>query len=142
MNALLSPQDESASPIITYLQHTGAQPHTFPVTGQDATLRGLQDILAGYQCGTVYKPSYLEAQAAAALAMYLRAGIAVPNSLTDGAITMDTSARAAVPSVLVTPIWVTTSNMDATVIADKFVSASRLCPARYKAACTAAGISG
>jgi len=142
INALLSPQDESASPIITYLQHTGAQPHTFPVTGQDATLRGLQDILAGYQCGTAYKPAYLEAQAAAALAMYLRAGIAVPNSLTAGATTMDASAHAAVPSVLLTPIWVTTSNMNATVIADKFVSASSLCTARYKAACTAAGISG
>jgi D-xylose transport system substrate-binding protein len=142
MNALLSPQDESASPIITYLQHAGAQPRTFPVTGQDATLRGLQDILAGYQCGTVYKPFYLEAQAAAALAMYLRAGIAVPNSLTGGATTMDTVAHAAVASVLLTPIWVTTSNMNATVIADKFVSASSLCTARYKAACTAAGISG
>ena len=40
------------------------------MTGQDATLVGLQNILAGYQCGTAYKPIYLEAQAAAALAMY------------------------------------------------------------------------
>jgi D-xylose transport system substrate-binding protein len=30
---------------------------------------GLQNILAGYQCGTVYKPVYLEAQGAAALAL-------------------------------------------------------------------------
>ena len=31
---------------------------------------GLQNILKGYQCGTVYKPFYAEAQAAAALAIY------------------------------------------------------------------------
>ena len=74
INALLSPNDENAAPIIHYLQTKGVKAKTFPVTGQDATLVGLQNILAGYQCGTAYKPIYLEAQAAAALAMYLRAG--------------------------------------------------------------------
>ena len=142
INALLSPNDENASPIITYLQRKGVRAHTFPVTGQDATLIGLQDILAGYQCGTVYKPIYLEAQAAVALAMYLRAGVTPPSSLTGGATTMDTVGHTAVPSVLLTPTWVTTSNMNSTVIADKFVPASQLCTAKYKAACTAAGISG
>ncbi len=39
-----------------------------PMTGQDATLQGMQNVLAGYQCGSVYKPIYLEAQAAVALA--------------------------------------------------------------------------
>ena len=71
---MLVPNDENAAPIIHYLQSLSVKPKTFPVTGQDATLVGLQNILAGYQCGTVYKPIYLEAQAAAALAMYLRAG--------------------------------------------------------------------
>jgi D-xylose transport system substrate-binding protein len=142
INALLAPNDENAAPIITYLQRKGVKAKTFPVTGQDATLVGLQNILAGYQCGTVYKPIYLEAQAAAALAMYLRAGVAVPTSLTGGQTTQDTKANVAVPSVLLTPTWVTTSNMNSTVIADKFVPASQLCTAKYKAACTAAGISG
>src|SRR6266566_8239274 len=36
INALLSPNDENASPIITYLQRKGVKTHTFPVTGQDA----------------------------------------------------------------------------------------------------------
>ena len=49
-------------------------PKTFPTTGQDATLTGLDNMLAGYQCGTVYKPIFLEAQSAVALALYLRAG--------------------------------------------------------------------
>ena len=142
INALLSPNDENAAPIITYLQRKGVKAKTFPVTGQDATLVGLQNVLAGYQCGTVYKPIYLEAQAAAALAMYLRAGVSVPAALTGGATTADTTANVQVPSVLLTPTWVTASNMNSTVIADKFVPASQLCTAKYKAACQAAGISG
>src|SRR6266699_2314539 len=142
INAVLTPNDENAAPIITYLQRKGVKAKTFPVTGQDATLIGLQNILAGYQCGTVYKPIYLEAQAAAALAMYVRAGVQVPTALTAGQTTMDTTGKVSVPSVLLTPTWVTASNMNSTVIADKFVPASQLCTAKYKAACTAAGISG
>jgi len=141
INALLSPNDENASPIITYLQRKGVKPNTFPVTGQDATLIGLQDILAGYQCGTVYKPIYLEAQAAAALAMYLRAGSTPSAALVNGQ-TADTVAKTQVPSVLLTPQWVTSSNMNSTVIADGFVPAKQLCTSAYKAACTAAGITG
>jgi D-xylose transport system substrate-binding protein len=142
INALLTPNDENAAPIITYLQRKGVKAKTFPVTGQDATLVGLQNVLAGYQCGTVYKPVYLEAQAATAVAMYLRAGVAVPASLTGNRTTTDTTGHTAVPSVYLTTTWVTTSNMNSTVIADKFVSAKQLCTAKYKAACTAAGISG
>ena len=141
INALLSPNDENAAPIIHYLQTKGVKANTFPVTGQDATLVGLQNILAGYQCGTAYKPIYLEAQAAAALAMYLRAGKTPPPVLANGE-NKDTTAGVDVPSVLLTPQWVTSSNMNATVIADNFVPAGQLCTAKYKAACQAAGISG
>ncbi len=123
INALLAPNDENAAPIITYLQRKGVKAKTFPVTGQDATLVGLQNILSGYQCGTVYKPIYLEAQAAVALAMYIRAGVTPPSALTNGATTMDSKTHTAVPSVLLIPTWVTTTNMNSTVIADKFVPA-------------------
>ena len=84
INAALIPNDENAAPIIHYLQNKGVKAKTFPTTGQDATLTGLQNILAGYQCGTVYKPIYLEAQAAAALALYVRAGVPAPTSLLNG----------------------------------------------------------
>ena len=142
INAVLIPNDENAAPIITYLQqHKGVTAKTFPVTGQDATPTGLQNILADYQCGTVYKPIYREAQAAAALAMYLRAGKMPPPALVNGSV-MDTTSNARVPSVLVTPTWVTTANMNSTVIADGFIPAKKLCTSAYKAACTAAGIRG
>jgi D-xylose transport system substrate-binding protein len=141
INAALIPNDENGAPIIHYLQGKGIKAKTFPTTGQDATLTGLQNILSGYQCGTVYKPIYLEAQAAAALAMYVRAGDTPPASLVNGP-TMDTTSHVSVPSVLLTPKWVTTANMNATVISDKFVPASQLCSSKYAAACKAAGISG
>ena len=116
------------------------QPKTFPTTGQDASLPGLQNIVAGYQCGTVYKPIYEEAQAAAALALYVRAGQTPPSTLVNGT-TRDTTANVSVPSVLLSPEWVTTSNMSSTVIADKFVPASQLCAGSFASACTTAGIS-
>ncbi len=141
INAALIPNDENGAPIIHYLQTKGIKAKTFPTTGQDATLTGLQNILTGYQCGTVYKPIYLEAQAAAALAMYTRAGITPPASLVNGT-TQDTTAKVAVASALLSPTWVTTSNMNSTVIADNFVPASQLCAGKYASECKAAGISG
>ena len=141
INAALIPNDENGAPIIHYLQGQGVKAKTFPTTGQDATLTGLQNILSGYQCGTVYKPIYLEAQAAAALAIYVRAGQTPPATLVN-ATTQDTTGNTAVKSVYLTPEWVTSKNMNSTIIADKFVSASQLCTSAYKAACTAAGISG
>jgi D-xylose transport system substrate-binding protein len=141
INAALIPNDENGAPIIHYLTNKGIKPKTFPTTGQDATLTGLQNILSGYQCGTVYKPIYLEAQAAAALALYTRAGVAAPASLANGS-TQDTTAKVAVKSALLPPTWVTTTNMNSTVIADKFVPASQLCAGKYAKPCSAAGISG
>ena len=141
INAALIPNDENGAPIIHYLTNKGIKPKTFPTTGQDATLTGLQNILTGYQCGTVYKPIYLEAQAAAALALYTRAGVAAPASLANGT-TQDTTAKVAVKSSLLPPTWVTTTNMNSTVIADKFVPASQLCAGKYAKPCSAAGISG
>jgi D-xylose transport system substrate-binding protein len=140
LNAVLVPNDENAAPIIHYLQTLHVAPKTFPTTGQDATLVGLQNILSGYQCGTVYKPIYLEAEAAAALAMYIRAGATPPSSLVNGHVT-DTQSNTSVPSVLLGPEWVTPSNMASTVIADNFVPASQLCSGTTAAACKANGIS-
>jgi D-xylose transport system substrate-binding protein len=141
VNSALIPNDETGAPVITYLQSLHVKPKTFPTTGQDATLTGLQNVLSGYQCGTAYKPIYLEAQAAVALALYLRAGKTPPKSLVNGT-TEDTTASVSVPSVLETPEWVTTKNMNATIIKDNFVPASQLCTGSYAADCKAAGISG
>jgi D-xylose transport system substrate-binding protein len=139
INAALIPNDETGAPIVTYLQTLHIAPKTFPTTGQDATLTGLQNVLSGYQCGTVYKPVYVEAQAAVAVAMYLRAGKTPPSSLVNGA-TEDTGSNTSVPSVLLKPEWVTAANMNATIIKDKFVPASQLCAGTFATDCSNAGI--
>jgi D-xylose transport system substrate-binding protein len=134
-NSALIPNDENGAPIIQYLQTLGVKPQTFPTTGQDATLVGLQNIISGYQCGTVYKPIYLEAQATAALALYLRAHKTPPKGLVNGQVE-DTVSNVAVPSVLDTPEWVNPANMEKTIIADNFVTAAQLCAGQYAADCT------
>jgi D-xylose transport system substrate-binding protein len=139
-NAVLMPNDENGAPIIHYLQTRGIKPDTFPVTGQDATLTGLQNIISGYQCGTVYKPIYLEAQAAVALAMYLRAGLTPPSTLVNGTV-KDIVSGVEVPSILETPEWVTPATIQSTVIKDGFVPASSLCAGTFAADCTKYGIS-
>jgi D-xylose transport system substrate-binding protein len=126
INAVLTPNDENAAPIIAFLQKSGLKPNTIPFTGQDATLTGFQNIISGYQCGTVYKPIWQEAQAAASLALYLRAGKTPPAALVNGSTT-DPSDSRAVPSVLLTASWVTAAKIQSTVIANGVISAVALC---------------
>jgi D-xylose transport system substrate-binding protein len=130
INAVLTPNDENAAPIISYLQSQGLKPNTIPFTGQDATPAGIDNIISGYQCGTVFKPSFIEAQATAALAIYLRAKEKVPAGIVNGKTT-DSEATIAslknVPSVLLTPLWVTASTVESQVIASKQVTVAQLC---------------
>jgi D-xylose transport system substrate-binding protein len=140
INAAVTPNDDNANAVIADLQRLNVPAKTFPTTGQDASNVGLQNILKGYQCGTVYKPIYLEAQGAAAVALYLRAGMTAPKALLNGTTT-DDSTSTKVPSVLLTPVWVTTANMASTVIKDAAAKASDLCAGSLASACTAAGIS-
>ena len=154
INAVLTPNDENAAPIITYLQSQGLKPNTFPFTGQDATPAGIDNIISGYQCGTVFKPSFIEAQATAALAIYLRAKEKVPAGIVNGKTT-DGSATIAslknVSSVLLTPLWVTAATVESQVIASKQVTTAQLCTSTaptvtgssqptYAADCTKYGI--
>lgn len=139
INAVVMPNDDNANAVIAVLKKNKIPANTFPTTGQDASLPGLQNILTGYQCGTVYKPIYLEAQAAAALAIFLRAGVEPPPTLVN-ATTEDTEIGADIPSVLAHPIWVTSENMAETVVADGAVEVSELCAGDVASACTDAGI--
>ena len=130
INAVVTPNDENAAPIISHLQAAGLKPGIFPFTGQDATPVGIDNIISGYQCGTVYKPSWDEAQATASLAIYLRAKIKAPAGLVNSS-TVDSGAKINsfknVPSVLLSPEWVTASTVESTVIKDKVLTAKDVC---------------
>jgi D-xylose transport system substrate-binding protein len=139
INAVLTANDNLAGQVITVLKAQKVPSKKVATTGQDASTTGLQNVLAGYQCMTVYKPIYEEAQASAALALYLRAGQTPPSALLDAQTNNHTATP--VPSILLTPISVIPSNMASTVVKDHFVAVSALCAGAYAAACSAAGIS-
>ncbi len=108
-----------------------------PVTGQDATDEGLQRVLLGTQCMTVYKAVKQEADAGAELAIALSKGEepAVEQSTTDPETGQE------VPSVLLEPVAIFKDNVK-DVVADGFTTADNLCTTeKLKQACTEAGIS-
>ena len=142
INATIEANDGLANAVITVLKNTGAKAKAIPTTGQDATPQGMENILQGYQCGSVYKAVYKEAGAAVALATILRAGQTPPSSLVNGTTKPPANASGnSQPAILLTPTWVTASNMESTVIKDGFVSASTICGVVGASVCSQNGIS-
>jgi D-xylose transport system substrate-binding protein len=105
-----------------------------PVTGQDATAQGIQNILAGDQCMTVYKAVKAEADAAGKLAIALAKG----ETPTTNASTDNKGSKT--PSVLLKPVSVTKANIKDTVIKDGFLKRSDICVGKFASLCTKAGI--
>jgi D-xylose transport system substrate-binding protein len=106
-----------------------------PVTGQDATVQGLQNILNGDQCMTVYKAIKKEADAAAELAIALAKG----EKKDTGKTVKDTESNRDVPAVLLEPQSITKENVKA-VVDDGYVTKAELCSGAFAAKCTEAGI--
>jgi len=131
--------DDTGGGAIAAMKGAGINPEEKPVTGQDATVAGLQRILAGQQFMTVYKEIEPEAKISAEIAIALAEGKEAPkDKLTEKV----NNGEIDVPSALLEPQAVTKENVKSTVVADGFVTASELCTGPYKAACKEAGISG
>lgn len=110
-----------------------------PTTGQDASTEGLQNILRGYQAGTVYKNTSLEADAASKLAIDLIKGDkSAAAALATGTV-QDTKLNKAVPSVLATPVWITQDTVKQ-VVADGQADASQICTGNVAKLCTKFGV--
>ena len=107
-----------------------------PVTGQDATPQGIQNILAGDQCMTVYKAVKKEADAASKLAIALATGKQPEAGLVNGK-TNDTAKD--VPSVLLKPEAITKDNVKV-VFDDGFLKKEDVCTGKYASLCTDAGL--
>ena len=97
-----------------------------PVTGQDATDEGLQRVLLGTQCVTVYKAIKKEADAAAELAIALAGGDTEAADALASDATDDTESGEQVPSVLLEPQAILAENVQ-DVVADGFTTAENLC---------------
>jgi D-xylose transport system substrate-binding protein len=131
--------DDTGGGAIAAMKGAGINPEERPVTGQDATVAGLQRILAGQQYMTVYKAIPPETEISAEIAIALLEGEEVPQDKVTEEIN---NGKTDVPSVLLEPIAVTKDNVKSTVIKDGFVTASELCTSAYQTACKEAGISG
>ncbi|WP_026922422.1 sugar ABC transporter substrate-binding protein [Glycomyces arizonensis] len=134
IDGVLAANDDLAHAAITVLERNGLN-GTVPVTGQDATLQGLQNILAGEQCMTVYKAVEKEANAAVDLAVALANG-EKPDT---GFSVTDPVNGEEVPSVLLDPVAITAENIQV-VLDDGYIDPADLCAEEYAELCAAAGI--
>jgi D-xylose transport system substrate-binding protein len=134
IDGVLAANDGLGNAAIAILKKNNANGEV-PVTGQDATVQGLQNILAGDQCMTVYKAVKQEADAAAKLAV----GLAKGEQQTAPDTIKDPESGRDVPSVLLQPVAITIDNIN-DVVKDGFVTKEQLCTGPYAAKCTQAGV--
>jgi D-xylose transport system substrate-binding protein len=146
VDAVFAANDGLANSVINALEAAGVGP--VPLSGQDATAAGIQNVLLGNQTVSVYKPIQDEAGVAAAIALALRDGDDIqevidsyeselPSGGSDvtltgieaesGEPTDETEGEGIVPYVALQPIGVTIDNVADTVIADEFRTVEELC---------------
>ncbi len=135
VDGVLAANDGLAGAAISILEGNG-QAGKVPVTGQDATVEGLQNVLAGTQCMTVYKSATQEAGALADAAIALVNG---EEAETTG-VTEDSEGGREVPSILLEPQSITKDNVG-DVIEDGGQKAEDVCTGDFADLCAEAGIS-
>jgi D-xylose transport system substrate-binding protein len=139
VDAVFAANDNLAQQAITAIESAGLDATTIPISGQDATQAGMQNIALGVQTMSVYKPIEAEAKVAAAVALALRDGmdattVTVPGfEFTVIGISSDTGEPAelggdgVVPYIALVPLGVTVDNIMETVIADGFRTIEEIC---------------
>jgi D-xylose transport system substrate-binding protein len=137
VDAVFAANDNLAQQAINALEAAGVGP--VPMSGQDASAAGIQNILLGKQTMTVYKPIQAEADVAAKAAMALCAGEDVSTiesefdfstigiNAADGKPSESPTGEGVVPYLALTPIGVTVDNIADTVIADEFRTIAEVC---------------
>lgn len=127
VDAVWVANDTNAAGVITILDKNNL---TVPVTGQDASVAGLQNVLLGKQTSTVWKHVPDEAAAASKLAVSL---------LNGETPTVDMKLADGTPYIAVTPVLVGQKDVQK-VVSDGDASATELCTADVAAACTEFGV--
>jgi D-xylose transport system substrate-binding protein len=137
VDAVFAANDGLANSAINAMEAAGIE--GAPVSGQDATVAGIQNILLGKQTMTVYKPIQAEAEVAAAVALALQAGEdpagidaeadfeLIGIQAEDGQPTDSPDGDGVVPYFALVPIGVTVDNIADTVIADGFRTVEEVC---------------
>jgi D-xylose transport system substrate-binding protein len=127
IQAVLAANDGLGNAVVSALKSANLKP--IPVTGQDATAQGVQNILSGWQCMTVYKSIKAEASAAATVADGILHGKPIH---TNGQVVNDGNKN--IPSVLLTPVAITKNNWKL-LISDGFLKKSDVCTGEYAKYC-------
>jgi D-xylose transport system substrate-binding protein len=127
VDAVLAPNDNNAASIIAILDKNKQKA---VISGQDASVAGLQNVLLGKQSATVYKPFTVEAKVASDLAIKILKGqkVTVAKKLADGT-----------PFLASTPILIKAANVK-TVVAAGDAKASDVCTKAVAAACKKYGV--
>jgi D-xylose transport system substrate-binding protein len=127
IDASIAANDNLAGAVVSVLKNHKLQP--IPLTGQDATPQGVQNIISGWQSGTVYKDVKAEADAASKVAINIIKGKPVQtNAKADNKDRM-------VPSVYLKPAWITKKNY--TMLFDNgFLKKSDVCKGAFKKFCS------
>jgi D-xylose transport system substrate-binding protein len=133
VKAVMVANDTMAGAVVADLKnsHLAGQ---VAVSGQDATAVGLQRIMDGTQCFTIYKPTTAEAGPAIDAIAQLLTG---KTPKTNGTVT-DPTTKKAVPSILAKPIAITKANV-ALPVNQQYVPKNTVCTAAYVAKCKANG---
>jgi D-xylose transport system substrate-binding protein len=105
-----------------------------PVTGQDATLQGIQNIVNGDQCMTVYKAIKKEADAAAKIAIDLINGKTpqVSDTINNG--------KKDIPAQFETPVAVTKDNIKQYIGEPDFPTKEDICAGKLASKCQEIGL--
>jgi D-xylose transport system substrate-binding protein len=127
---VVAANDGTAGGAIAAFKAAGMNPNP-PVSGNDATVAGLQLIIAGDQFNTINKPSEIVGGAAAEVAAKL-----IKGDKPDASDELFGS-----PTKLYDPTLVTSENLKAEIIDKKINTPAELCTKEYAAACTKLGIS-
>jgi D-xylose transport system substrate-binding protein len=129
IGAVLAANDGIANAVIAVLKKKGLNGKV-PVTGQDATVEGLQNILSGDQCMSVWKKFQPEAETAANLAVQLYNG--KKPQLKDQL--KDPESGAYVPFASLVPVAVTVNNIK-DMVDEKAVTYKQLCNGKFAPLC-------
>jgi D-xylose transport system substrate-binding protein len=135
IKAAMVANDTMAGAVITDLKRQSLNGKV-AVSGQDASAEGLQHIMDGDQCFTIYKPSTAEADPAIKAIAQLANG-KVPD--TKGVTITDPQTKKKVPAILATPVAITKANV-AQPINDQYTPKNSVCTGKYAAKCKQAGV--
>jgi D-xylose transport system substrate-binding protein len=126
IDAVAAANDGLAGSVVSALMSRRLKP--IPLSGQDATPQGVQNILAGFQTMTVYKAVRTEANAAAKVAIaVLKHQKVKANGATNNGDRM-------VPSVLLKPVSITKKNYTL-LFSDGFLRRNQVCIGQFKKFC-------